>query len=64
VGAAELLLDTAQLGADLGRNTVLIGELTALSSLAEVFSALKTLPPDPDVGRHRTGDIVLKLPAN
>ena len=54
MGAAELLLDTAQLGADLGRNTVLIGELTALSSLAEVFDALKTLPPD----------IVLKLPAN
>src|SRR5688572_10307403 len=35
--AADLLLDAAQLGADLGRNTVLIGELVALSSLGDVF---------------------------
>jgi len=49
--AAELLLDAAQFGADAGRNTTLIGELTALSSLAEVFDGLKTLPPDAEVGR-------------
>ena len=49
--AADLLLDAAQLGADLGRNTVLIGELVALSSLGDVFEGLKRLPPDPEVGR-------------
>jgi len=49
--AADLLLDAAQFGADLGRNTVLIGELSALAALGDVFEGLKKLPPDPDVGR-------------
>jgi hypothetical protein len=49
--AAELLLDTAQLGADLGRRATVITELIALSSLREVLDALRKLPPDPEVGR-------------
>jgi len=49
--AAELLLDAAQFGADLGRHTVLIGELGALAALGDVFEGLEKLPPDPEVGR-------------
>ena len=49
--ATDLLLDAAQFSADLGRNTVLIGELSGLASLGDVFEGLRTLPPDPDVGR-------------
>jgi hypothetical protein len=49
--AADVLLDAAQLGADLGRNPIVITELIALSSLGQVFDALKALPPDAEVGR-------------
>jgi len=49
--AAALLVDAAQLGTDLGRNTILIGELIALASLGQVFDGLRTLPPDPEVGK-------------
>ena len=49
--ATDLLLDAAQFSADLGRNTVLIGELSGLASLGDVFEGLRTLPPDHDVGR-------------
>lgn len=49
--ATELLLDAAQFSADLGRNTVLIGELSGLASLGDAFEGLRKLPPDPDVGR-------------
>ncbi|HEX5110984.1 MAG TPA: hypothetical protein VFV95_21175 [Vicinamibacterales bacterium] len=49
--AAELLLDAAQFGADLGRNVSVQTEMMALSSLGQVFDALRSLPPDPEVGR-------------
>jgi hypothetical protein len=49
--AADLLIDTAQYGADLGRNAIIITELTGLSSLGPVFDGLRRLPPDPEVGR-------------
>jgi hypothetical protein len=49
--ATDLLLDAAQFSADLGRNTVLIGELSGLTSMGDVFDGLRNLPPDPDLGR-------------
>jgi hypothetical protein len=49
--AAELLLDAAQFGADLGQNAILLTELTALSVLCQVFDGLRRLPPDPEVGK-------------
>jgi hypothetical protein len=49
--AAELLLDAAQFGADLGQNAILLTELTALSVLWQVFDGLRRLPPDPEVGK-------------
>src|SRR5262245_1804836 len=48
--AADLLLDAAQFAADLGRNATVLTELKAFSSLELVFDALRTLPPDPEVG--------------
>ena len=49
--ATALLLDAAQFGADLGRNATVLTELIALSSLGQVFDALRMLPPDPEVGK-------------
>ena len=49
--AAELLIDAAQFGADVGRNGNVLIELVGLSSLGLVFDGLRTLPQDPDVGR-------------
>jgi hypothetical protein len=49
--AAEWLLDAAQLGADIGQKPIVLTELIALSSLKEVFDALRRLPPDPEIGR-------------
>jgi hypothetical protein len=49
--AADLLLDAAQLAADLGRNATVPSELVALASLGQVFDGLKRLPPDPEVGK-------------
>jgi hypothetical protein len=49
--ARDVLLDAAQIAADIGRNTVRLGEAISMFELGIVFGELMSLPADPEVAR-------------